>query len=61
MAALGWALTGAGSNLVLEGTATADDPPGDGIFGQLMLIGVGRALIPFFMSLWAWKLMSLWW
>jgi len=39
----------------------ADPPPAsDGIFGQLLLLGVGRALFPFLLSPWVIRWMSIW-
>ena len=35
-------------------------PASDGVFGQLLLLGVGRALFPFLLSPWVMRWMSIW-
>jgi len=56
MAALGWYL-----NVVnFAGDSVGDDPAGDGVFGQLMLVGVGRIVIPFVWTGIAWEMVNGW-
>lgn len=46
--------------LSMDAGAASAPPASDGIFGQLLLLGVGRALFPFLLSPWVVRWMSLW-
>jgi hypothetical protein len=47
-------------NLNMDAGAADPPPASDGIFGQLLLLGVGRALFPFLLSPWVIRWMSIW-
>lgn len=46
--------------LDMDAGPVATGPVSDGIFGQLLLLGVGRMLIPFALSPWVVRFLSLW-
>lgn len=47
-------------NLGMDAGPAEAPPASDGIFGQLLLLGVGRMLFPFLLSPWVMRWMSLW-
>lgn len=51
---------GVALNLNMSGVTISDSPPGDGVFGNLMLVGVGRMVIPFVWTGLAWEALQGW-
>jgi hypothetical protein len=46
-------------NLDMQAGEAAAPPAADGIFGQLLLLDVGRGLAPILLAPWVWRIASL--